>query len=318
MNIQLLIEGIMLCGAGREKLNKRQRYFVASHYAMIEGIDSNKAEKMIIKFFKQSHINPSDWSKTDLVQVIKISLIKDFNIYAYYEKSEIIGDYIRRRNDLNIEYLRRAIKYCRDQVFCHAKDYRYDQLWLSNQVYRQMTLYVYQNYVLFNQPESSLSVNEDRSRQFKYITNYIEQYFTHYGDISARAMLFLLDLHLDDDRKYKANLDYQKLLDAVKSKVVTIEHLNDPMPNDSLDQIIHDYLERINYDIHFNQSNYVDSAYVPVQNAIATFLCNLDLKQEITYEAVLKLIYNRIDHTGIFAPKPKQPNMLQKLVRIFK
>lgn len=318
MNIQLLIEGIMLCGEGREKLNKRQRYFVASHYAMIEGIESDKAEKMIIKFFKQSHINPSDWSKTDLVQVIKISLIKDFNIYAYYDKSEIIGDYVRRRNDLNIEYLRRAIKYCRDQVFCHAEDYRYDQFWLSNQVYRQMTLYVYQNYVLFNQPESSLNVREQRSRQFKYIKNYIEQYFTYYGDISASAMLFLLDLHLDDDRKYKANLDYQKLLDTVKSEVVTIEHLNDPMTNDSLDQIIHDYLERIDNDIHFDQSNYVDSAYVPVQNAIATFLCNLDLKQEITYEAVLKLIHNRIDHTGVFAPKPKKPNMLQKLVRIFK
>lgn len=318
MNIQLLIDSIVLCGEGREKLNKRQRYLVASHYAMIEGIDSDKAEKMIIKFFKQSHINPSDWSKNDLIQVIKISLIKDFNIKAYYDKSEIIGEYIRRRNGLNIEYLRRAIKYCRDQVFCHAEDYRYDQCWLSNQVYRQMTLYVYQNYVLFNQPESSLSVNEDRSRQFKYITNYIEQYFTHYSDISVSAMLFLLDLHLDDDRKYKANLDYQKLLDAVKSKVVTIEHLNDPMTDDSLDQIIHDYLENINYDIHFDQSNYVDSAYVPIQNAIATFLCNLDLTQEITYEAVLKLIHNRIDHTGVFAPKPKQPNMLQKLVRIFK
>lgn len=56
MNIQLLIDSIVLCGEGREKLNKRQRYLIASHYAMIEGIDSDKAEKNDYQVFQtKSH-----------------------------------------------------------------------------------------------------------------------------------------------------------------------------------------------------------------------------------------------------------------------
>lgn len=328
MKINLLIEGIQLINTGffgqYYKLNAKDREFVVNYYASMENIPYEEADKMFSDFLTKADINLKDWSKNDLIQVIKISIITDFEILPYRAKNTINGIYYGRTNPLDVHNLYRAIKYCQEHVFNNTEVNNYNECWLSNELYRAVTLTAYDNYYWYNKPISSadkffnhsiadIAQKEDHKFEFVYVKSYIEQYFDDFRDISANAMVRLLELHLADDRKYIAQLNFEELLDAVKSEVRYSDNLNQVIDKTRLDGIVHNYCKHVNFD---ERENYINRAYEPVKNVITKFFSNIE--GQMTYQMAIQLIHNRIDHTGIFAPKPKNANMFQKLVRIFK
>lgn len=328
MNIQLLIESIQLVNTGLfehyYKLSAKDREFVIHYYASMSNITYEEADQQFSDFLAKANINLKDWSKDDLIQVIKISTITDFKVLPYNTKNTIDGSYFDRTNPLDIENLYRAIKYCKEHVFNNSEINHYNECWLTNDLYSAVTLTTYDNYYWYNQPISSadkffnhslinIAQKKDHKYEFDYVKSYIEQYFDDFHDISANAMLRLLKLHLTEDRKYIARLNFEELLNTVKFEVRYSDNLNQIIDATRLDSIVHNYCKHVNF---AERENYVNRAYEPVKNAITKFFSHID--DEMTYQMAIKLIHNRIDHTGVFAPKPKKPNMLQKLVRIFK
>lgn len=328
MKISLLIEGIQLINTGfesRYKLGAKEREFVINYYASMTNIPYEEADHQFSDFLARADINLNDWSKNDLIQVIKISRIANFEVSTYRAKNVVLGHgYFDCPNPLDIRDLYRAIKYCQEHVFNNTEVNHYNASWLTNELYRNVTLKVYSNYQLHNQPMSSaekffnqsiIAIAQKDGHQydhydFEYIKGYIEQYFDNFDDISANAMVRLLELQLADDRRYRARLSFTELLDAVKSEVMFIEDLNQVIDDAHLDEIIHEYCRNVQYDTDIN---YINHAYESVKNAITKFFSYID--GEMTYQTAIQLIHDRINHTGVFAPKP---NMFQKLIRIFK
>lgn len=302
MNIELLIASIMLHTTTYEKVTESDMDEVVTYYATVSGINPVKASRIINRFFSNNHIEPTDWLAEELPTVIQISQIKDFDVKPFvssdgYQQFTCV-------NEINIEYLRRAIKYCQENIFNGIEANIYNGLWFAESKYRDMTVRVYTNYDLMNNPTMTTSIEDtyatkaaqsSASYRYEFIKHYLGQFFTDIQAVSANTVLYLIDRQLEHESQLVADINFDALLNILKRRAKYVESLDAIISDNSLDNLIQNYTT-----INYMEREYVNRAYLPIKNALELFFGLAG--DNITYAQAIHLVYAKQNQTGLFAP----------------